>query len=354
MELAELTNEQRRQLIDVKQAFDVWRSAQRQFANSYKGTLRWKKSKDHEYLYRTVYRGTLEISKSLGRRSPRTEKIKEDYTNSRTRLRQRLTKLQTRLKGMARINRALRLNRVPSTEARILSVLDREGLLGKQIFVVGTNALFAYELMAGILFPGDLLATKDMDLLWDHRPRLSLVVTDVETHGVLGILREVDSSFKPAAQRSFRAENDQGYLVDLIRPQEADLRLNAPEKIGQSEEDLYAVGIQGLQWLVNAPKVEETVIGSDGMPILMSCIDPRAFALHKLWVSRRSDRSPAQRPRDVAQAAAIAALVSAYLSLSFESRDLSALPKELRELSPELKKMAKAWLKENPIIQDEQ
>ena len=33
-----------------------------------------------------------------------------------------------------------------------------------------------------------------------HRPRLSLVVTDVETHGVLGILREVDSSFKPAAQ----------------------------------------------------------------------------------------------------------------------------------------------------------
>jgi hypothetical protein len=90
MELAELTNEQRRQLIDVKQAFDVWRSAQRQFANSYKGTLRWKKSKDHEYLYRTVYRGTLEISKSLGRRSPRTEKIKEDYTNSRTRLRQRL------------------------------------------------------------------------------------------------------------------------------------------------------------------------------------------------------------------------------------------------------------------------
>ena len=268
MALAELTNEQRRQLIDVKQAFDVWRSAQRQFANSYKGTVRWKKSKGNEYLYRTVYRGTHEISKSLGPRSPRTEKIKEDYAGARLRLRQRLTKLKTRLKGMAPVNRALRLNRVPSIETRILSALDREGLLGKQIFVVGTNALFAYELMAGVFISGDLLATKDMDLLWDHRPRLSLVITDVESQGVLGLLREVDSTFKPAGQRSFRAENDQGYLVDLIRPLETDLRVNAPEKIGQGEEELYAVGIEGLKWLVNAPKVEETVIGSDGMPIM--------------------------------------------------------------------------------------
>jgi hypothetical protein len=290
--------------LQKKQAFDVWRSAQRQFVNSYKGTVRWKKSKGNEYLYRTVYRGTQEISKSLGPRSPRTEKIKEDYANARLRLRQRLTKLKTRLKAMAPINRALRLNRVPSIEARILSALDRKGLLGKQIFVVGTNALFAYELMAGVFISGDLLATKDIDLLWDHRPRLSLVVTDVENQG-------------------------------------------------KAKKSSYAVGIEGLQWLVNAPKVEETVIGSDGMPILMSCIDPRAFALHKLWLSRRADRAPAQRPRDSAQAVAVAALVLTYLQLPFDSRELTALPKELRELSPELKKMAKAWLKENPIIQNE-
>ena len=107
-----------------------------------------------------------------------------------------------------------------------------------------------------------------------------------------GILLQVDSSFEPTGPRSFRAGNDQGYLVDLIRPQETDLhRRNAPEKIGQSEEELYAVGIDGPQWLVNAPKIEETVIGSDDMPLLMSCIDPRAFALHKLWLSRRADRS---------------------------------------------------------------
>ncbi len=354
MSAIELTNEQRRQLIDVKQVFEVWRAAHQQFRNSYKGTLRWKKSKGHEYLYRTVYRGENEISRSLGPRSPATEKLKDDYVNARARLRQRMRKTETRLQGMARINRALRINRVPATEARILSALDSEGLLGKQIFVVGTNALFAYECMTGVVLAGELLATKDMDLLWDHRPRLSLVVTEVESSGVLGILRQVDSSFEPAGLQSFRAQNDQGYLVDLIRPQETDLRVNAPEKIGQSEEELYAVGIDGLQWLVNAPKVEETVIASDGMPLLMSCIDPRAFALHKLWLSRRADRSPAQRPRDAAQAGTVAALVLAYLNLSFESRDLSALPKALRQLAPELKKMAKAWLDDNAPHQNDE
>ena len=77
MKVTELTNEQRRQLIDVKQAFQIWRDAHRQIANSYKGTVRWKKSKGQDYLYRTVYRGEAEIAKSLGPRSPRTEKLKE-------------------------------------------------------------------------------------------------------------------------------------------------------------------------------------------------------------------------------------------------------------------------------------
>ncbi len=89
------------------------------------------------------------------------------------------------------------------------------------------------------------------------------------------------------------------------------------------------------------------------MPLLISCIDPRAFALHKLWVSRRADRSPTQRPRDAAQAVTIAALVLAYLKLPFESRNLSALPKALRQLAPELKRMARAWLKENPRAGEE-
>ena len=62
--------------------------------------MRRQKSKGQDY----PYRGDHEIAKSLGPRSPRTEKLKEDYASGRLRLRQRLSKLQTRLRAKARVN----------------------------------------------------------------------------------------------------------------------------------------------------------------------------------------------------------------------------------------------------------
>ena len=110
-----------------------------------------------------------------------------------------------------------------------------------------------------------------------------------------------------------------------------------------AESDLYGVGIEGLKWLVNVPKVEETVIGSDGLPLQLPCIDPRAFALHKLWLSRKEDRNAKQKPRDRMQAIAVAAICLSHLSTKLDAPVLSALPRELRELAPELEKLARAW-----------
>ena len=69
----------------------------------------------------------------------------------RTQLRKRYSSLKDRLKVMAPVNRANRLNRVPSMPARIIRALDEAGLLGVHLTVVGTNALFAYEVAAGVI-----------------------------------------------------------------------------------------------------------------------------------------------------------------------------------------------------------
>ncbi|WP_201221746.1 GSU2403 family nucleotidyltransferase fold protein [Halochromatium roseum] len=37
--------------------------------------------------------------------------------------------------------------------------------------------------------------------------------------------------------------------------------------------------------------------------------DPRAFAFHKAWLSQRMDREPVKKPRDLAQAFAVARLI---------------------------------------------
>ena len=54
-------------------------------------------------------------------------------------------------------------------------------------------------------------------------------------------------------------------------------------------DDLMADELNNLQWLVSAPKVSQIVIGDDGYPSTMVVPDPRAFAIHKLWLSERVD-----------------------------------------------------------------
>src|SRR5215207_1144339 len=117
MRLAELTNEQRRQLIDVVQAFAAWRNAARK---AVPGSLRWVTRKGMEYLYRKSGKS----ERSLGRRSRATEAIVGEHNQLKTRLRQ----TGARLKAMARVNRALYLNRVPRDAALILHELDTAGL----------------------------------------------------------------------------------------------------------------------------------------------------------------------------------------------------------------------------------
>jgi hypothetical protein len=66
----------------------------------------------------------------------------------------------------------------------------------------------------------------------------------------------------------------------------------------------------------------------------MAVIDPRAFALHKAWISAREDREPVKARRDLAQAKAAAIIATRYLRRSFEGSELAALPNALRELAP--------------------
>jgi hypothetical protein len=332
MDFAELNEEQRRRLVDVRQLYEARRTAAIEFRHSYQGTMHWRRRPGgEEYLYRIAGKA----EHSLGPRSPETEGIKVDYDQHRDRLRRRISTFDARLRDMARVNRAMGIGHVPTIAAKILRKLDAAGLLGRHLFVVGTHAMFAYETAAGILFESSLTATMDVDLLWDARRRLSLALVDARAEGVLGLLRKVDATFT-AQRNSFRAINDDGYYVDIIRAPGKDEMRTAGARVGPVQDDLEAIGFAGMQWLISTPKFEQIVVGSDGLPLWMSCIDPRAFALHKYWVSRRDDREPLKRRRDLTQARAVASVSVQYLQLGFAAKDLSALPAELVQAGPTL------------------
>jgi len=73
-------------------------------------------------------------------------------------------------------------------------------------------------------------------------------------------------------------------------------------------------------------------IGEDGLPLRIITVDPRAFALHKVWISDDPKREPLKRSRDRKQAEEIAQIARKYLGLEFGAKDVQALPEKLRKL----------------------
>lgn len=328
MAYLELRPEQQRQLIDAVETFDVWRDAMIERRRRFAGSMRWAKRGNNQYLLRKV--GVRE--QSLGVRSAETEATYDAFFSGRERNQDRMSGLAARLDEMAPVNRALGLGRVPKIAARILRRLDEQELLGNQLVVVGTNALFAYESRAGVRVASDLMATEDVDFLLDPRRRMTLVGRQVRTTGFLGLLRQIDHSFSPRSNLDFRAANRDGYYVDLIMPEEKDiLRSKTPDALSDLKDDLHGSPIAGLAWLVNAPKFEAVAIADDGYPVRIVCPDPRVFALHKAWIAADPRRDPRKKVRDVEQAKTAADIAQNRLALSLDDdAALSGLPAQLR------------------------
>jgi hypothetical protein len=179
--------------------------------------------------------------------------------------------------------------------------------------------------------PREHVATTDADLLWDTKASLLLAATGVRREGIMGILRRIDRSF--VADYGFNATNADGYIVDLLCPETDDLLT-----IGEGA-DLTATPMQGIEWLLAAPRFEQIVIGEDGLPLLMVVPEPRTFALHKLWVSEQDSRDPLKRPRDASHARVVAELVETYLRKPLAAKEMAWLPKELRSRIKELRKV---------------
>ena len=236
--------------------------------------------------------------------------------------------LETVMRRQASINRALRLGRMPLEAAKILRALDAAGLLGGKLRVVESNALYAYEAVAGVHLEAGYLETGDIDVLLDARVSLSVSVeSEREELSLMRILQRVDKSFERSSS-TFRAVNRDGYLVDLIKPLRNPPWSNDIDRIGSDPHDLAAVEIEELAWHESAASFEAVVIDARGTPVRVVATDPRVFAAHKLWLSKRADREPIKRKRDGIQARAVGALVATYLThLPFEASELRMLPK---------------------------
>lgn len=331
MNLNSFDNDQRREFVNTQQRFAAYRDVQARVRAS-RGSMVWIESKGTQYLARSYYeKSGLRKQTSLGPRSEQTERTKSEFERGRDEIRQRFKEISAALDRQAAINRALGLGRVPLTGARILRAVDLTETLGSGLRVVGTNAIFAYEAAAGVMVDPGLTATGDIDFLMDSRGGLRFVVSDdVAEKSLIKLLKSVDKSFE-RSQHQYRAQNAQGYMVDLIKPlRNTPWQADASQVGDGGNDDLTASEIAGLVWLENAPAFESMAIDERGFPLRIVAADPRVWAAHKLWVSQQLDRDPIKKKRDEQQAITIGAVIRDFMPhLPYDGDALKMLPKDV-------------------------
>ena len=297
-----------------------------------KGGMHWKKIKGREYLYK--YRDRYGHGQSLGPRSPHTERLWAEFGRQRREIAALLGARRQQLAEAARFCRAALIHRVPEPVTRILRRLAPGDLASEPLMVIDTHALHAFEFAAGV-FIG---TPPDSPLFSGAAQGLTLAATaEVAPDTFLRLLRRADRSYsyKNLPGDGLAAVNKQGFRVRLLRPPTA----RSPDRMMVRDAPGVTVPAESgdLAALMGAPKFSQVVIGRRGDPVTMVVPDPRALALHKLWLSSQEDREPFKQTRDRCQAAALAELILRYLpQYHFFSAELQLFPAAVARLAENL------------------
>ena len=301
-----------RQYIDAVSVFEALEEAQLEAAQV-RGGMYWHAgpaaSPDAKYLVRTTPAGA---ETSLGPRIPENIAIYDRFTQRKRESAERLSGLKAALDQHQRLNRALRVGRVDPLVVSLLARLASTQL-SPHFRVVGTQALYAYEAIAGVRLGADTLATRDIDLLWDTRKRIEFTTQLARvSSSMLGVLKKVDSSFRIRQSQKYTAVNKDGFEVDIIRLERAGDDPH-PIKLSSDDEDFWVVQARRANVLLDAPGFSAVVVATNGSMARMNTVHPATFITFKRWLASQPEREALKRRRDSLQADAVQALIDQYL-----------------------------------------
>jgi hypothetical protein len=290
-----------RQYIDAQSVFTAWEDVKKAAAEV-RGGMYWQTKNGKDYLIRTAIDNS---QKSLGPRSEENEAIYKKFSERKEQTERRLTDLNAELIRHQRMNRALRVGRAPRLLIEILDRLYRSGL-SEYFTVIGTWSLYAYESAVGVRCDPEVLATRDLDLLWDNCKMKSLDTT------FLGLLKKIDSTFEIRSDQRHTAVNSKGFEVDIICGEGKDAG-PLPLKISEDGDDFYVIQEKRAGLLLDSSRFSSMVVSTSGHMARMRTISPTVFVRLKRWMAEQPDRDPLKRRKDVLQAEVVEKLVEECL-----------------------------------------
>lgn len=306
--LIELSESQTRQQLDASAVYTALLEA-RADAAAVRGSMIWREIEGRRYLIRTSSTGA---QKSLGPESPETLTIAAKFFDRKELAAERLKQLTEQVVLMQRMNRALRVGRVPNVVVDTLNALEKAGI-AEHFLVVGTHALYAYESAAGVRIPDGAMATRDVDLFFDTRKGVKLFSSLGKLDSsMIALLQKVDKTFRVRHSSKYTAVNAAGFEVDIIRRVARDGDPH-PLRMSDDEDDLWAAQVPSGDNILGARPFEAVVVATSGALARMRTIHPLDFARIKERLSKAADRDPLKARKDALQASVAREIVRDYL-----------------------------------------
>jgi hypothetical protein len=250
---------------------------------------------------------------SRGRRSPETEHEKAEFDRVRAKVDKAADELKRDLDPLIRVGRALRIGRIEPVAGDVLRELARNSILGPNLFVIGGAAMHLFEASAGALLPRSVITEGDLDLLSSAESRQDVM------EELLPVIQRADRSF--ALHGGSKAvRNNAGFRVHL----------HTRGSLGQSIDCLEGASdeqVSVLHSLLDLEPVSAVAIARDGVPVGMTGMDPRAFAIAKHALATMDpDQDGATMRLAKDQAFATGRLVMRFNAKPFEDYQLAAFP----------------------------
>jgi len=306
--IIEISDNQKRQFIDAETVWEELLRVRREALQT-RGGMIWREISGGKYLIRTSTKGR---HKSLGPESPDTLQIYKNFTVRKAEVADRLARIGKAADEQRRLNRALRVGRVPTVVVNVLNSLEQAGLT-EHFMVVGTHSLYAYESASGVRFVPEAMATRDIDLLFDTRKHLAFFSRMKEGEvSFLGLLKKIDKTFERLEHRKETVRNADGFEVDVIRrmAKEGDPH---PLRLSDDEEDVWAVQASTGDRIHGSPRFSQMVVATNGEMAVMHTMHPLDFVIVKRMLAEYPGREVLKRSKDRLQADLVEDLIRTHM-----------------------------------------
>ncbi len=266
------TDEQRQHLDAMVRLWPHYALAMREL-DDLSGGMQWKAVSGHTYLmrYRQDPVTGKKVVRSMGPRSPETEKAYVEFTAERERTKAVVEQLRPRIETMGRVAKAHRLGRVAARFTGPLRDLWRLGLMthsDSRIAVLGGTALSFYECLFGVFMPTSLHKDRRLDLMVRHGAMdEDLVLTAAACLG-----RRDRVSIDREGDHIVRLERDDGLAMTLISKAGVAEILDGQPDLSEATRETILDGI-------DLPPTAGMVVGRDATIMAMVVLNPSAYAL---------------------------------------------------------------------------